>query len=201
MHPLSLRRQRAVINERMFALSSQSFAEFLLGPNSTRNAKSVNQCYRGRHQGGQRRTIFCDRARVPSQVLLRAQEQLDQAGLITRGAILEMEYQKSSRHGIRQRPDIIFHIPAEHSRASVRENNFAVWALKRRASSADALADFDLLDEMFEALSIAHSGFFLNIDSADTMRQHYHGRHGNRLAAVAATLVDGRVQVNWDTAA
>src|SRR5436190_23025173 len=80
------------------------------------------------------------------------QEQLDQAGLMADGAILEMEYQKSSRHGIRQRSDIVFHVPAEYSGASVRDNNFAVWALKRRASLGKGSEDFDLLDEMFEAL-------------------------------------------------
>jgi len=131
------------------------------------------------------------------------QEQLDQAGLIADGAILEMEYQKSSRHGILQRPDIVFHIPPEYSGASVRDNNFAVWALKRRASLADALADFDLLDEMFEALRYP-VGFFLNIDSLHTMRQHYNGRYGDRVSAVAAKLADGRVQIRWahaDTAA
>jgi hypothetical protein len=124
------------------------------------------------------------------------QEQLDQAGLIAGGAILEMEYQKSSRHGMRQRPDIVFHIPAEYSGASVRENNFAVWALKRRASSADASEDFDLLDEMFEGLRYP-IGFFLNIDSTDTMRQHYNGRYGDRLSAVAAKLANGTIQILW----
>src|SRR5438046_22571 len=70
------------------------------------------------------------------------QGQLDRLGLMSGGAILEMEYQKSARHGLGQRPDIIFHIPAEHSQAAVQANNFAVWALKRRASSADAHDDF-----------------------------------------------------------
>jgi hypothetical protein len=124
------------------------------------------------------------------------QEQLDQAGLIKNGAILEMEYQKSSRHGLWQRPDIIFHVPGEYSGRDVRDNNFAVWALKRRASVAEALADFNLLDEMFEALTYP-VGFFLNIDCLDTMRQHYKGRHGDRLSAVAAKLEDGKVEVRW----
>jgi hypothetical protein len=124
------------------------------------------------------------------------QEQLAQAGFIADGAILEMEYQKSSRHDIRQRPDIVFHIPAEDSGASVRENNFAVWALKHRASLADASEDFDRLDEMFDALRYP-IGFFLNIDSTDTMRQHYKGRNGDRLSAVAAKLANGRIQIQW----
>ncbi|MEX2493215.1 MAG: hypothetical protein WD425_15795 [Nitrospirales bacterium] len=58
------------------------------------------------------------------------QAELDRAGLIANGAILEMEYQKSERHDMVQRPDIVFHIPAEHSGAGARAYNFAVWALK-----------------------------------------------------------------------
>jgi hypothetical protein len=124
------------------------------------------------------------------------QEQLDQAGLIANGTILEMEYQKSRRHGLSQRPDIVLHIPAEYSRASVQENNFAVWALKHRASRAEACADFARLDEMFEVLKYPF-GFFLNIDSADPMRQHYSGAYGERLATVAAHLSAGDVRTHW----
>jgi hypothetical protein len=124
------------------------------------------------------------------------QEQLGQAGLMANGAILEMEYQKSRRHDLTQRPDIVFHIPAEHSGAPVHENNFAVWALKRSASVAAARSDFDLLDEMFHTLHYP-LGFFVNIDSTDPMRQHYKGRYGDRLASVAAQLADAQVSVHW----
>jgi hypothetical protein len=124
------------------------------------------------------------------------QEQLDQAGLMINGAILEMEYQKSRRHDLTQRPDIVFHIPAEYSGATVQENNFAVWALKRRASAVKAKSDFDLLDEMFQALHYP-LGFFLNIDSVDSMRQHYNGAYGSRLVTVAAQLSDGQVSLHW----
>ena len=124
------------------------------------------------------------------------QEQLDQTGLMTDGAILEMEYQKSRRHGLTQRPDIVFHIPAEHSGASVQANNFAVWALKWRASIRDAQSDFDRLDEMFATLMYP-IGFFVNIDGVDPMRQHYNGRYGSRLAAVSARLTEGQIDVLW----
>ena len=124
------------------------------------------------------------------------QTQLDQAGLMTNGAILEMEYQKSSRHDLTQRPDIVFHIPAEHSGASVEENNFSVWAFKRRASVGKAQSDFKRLDEMFETLSYP-LGFFVNIASQNPMRQHYSGAYSDRLAAVAAKLTGTQVSVHW----
>jgi choline dehydrogenase-like flavoprotein len=124
------------------------------------------------------------------------QEQIDHAGLIANGAILEMEYQKSARHGLGQRPDIIFHIPAEHSHAAVNANNFAVWALKRRASAADARNDFVKLDQMFDTLHYRR-GFFVNIDATDPMREHYTGIHGDRLVTVAVSLDGAHVGVHW----
>jgi len=124
------------------------------------------------------------------------QYELEQAGLMANGAILEMEYQKSRRHGTLQRPDIVFHIPAEHSSATVTENNFAVWALKRRASVAEATSDFVLLDDMFETLRYPF-GFFVNIDSTDPMRQHYTGAHQDRLVAVATKLINAQVHISW----
>lgn len=127
------------------------------------------------------------------------QEQLDQAGLMVNGAILEMEYQKSRRHDLSQRPDIVFHIPVEYSGATVQENNFAVWALKRRASPAKAKSDFVLLDEMFQSLHYP-LGFFLNIDSTDPMTQHYQGAFPDRLVSFAAQLSDGQTTVCWAAA-
>jgi hypothetical protein len=82
------------------------------------------------------------------------QEQLDRTDLMTNGAILEMEYQKSRRHGLTQRPDIAFHIPAEHFGAFVHANNFAVWALTRRASIMRAQLDFVGSTRCFKPFSI-----------------------------------------------
>lgn len=73
-------------------------------------------------------------------------------GVLSDSTILEMEYQKTTQHGTSQRPDIILHIPVEASGAAVGENNFAVWALKHRASAFKAQEDFGKLDEMFEYL-------------------------------------------------
>lgn len=124
------------------------------------------------------------------------QAELDRVGLIVNGAILEMEYQKSARHCLGQRPDIIFHIPTEHSGAGVITNNFAVWALKRRSTIAEARDDFGKLDQMFNALEYP-LGFFVNIDATDPMREHYMGIHGTRLVAVAAQLAGAQVNLHW----
>jgi hypothetical protein len=62
------------------------------------------------------------------------QKTLEERGLLQGERILEMEDQKSTRHGLAQRPDIILHVPAEGSNAPVFENNVAVWALKRKAA-------------------------------------------------------------------
>lgn len=68
----------------------------------------------------------------------KLQENPDSSGMMTNGRILEMEYQKSRRHGMMQRPDIVFDVPVENSGEAVCKNNFAVWALKHRASPSKA---------------------------------------------------------------
>ena len=125
------------------------------------------------------------------------QAELDRSHLMENGAILEMEYQKSARHGLRQRPDIIFHVPAEYSVAGVTKNNFAVWALKRRATVDGANDDFHKLDEMFDTLCYRF-GFFINVDSTHPMREYYKGTHSSQLFTVAASLSDSAVAVIWD---
>lgn len=123
------------------------------------------------------------------------QRLLDREAALKDGCILEMEYQKSARHGMRQRPDIILHVPAEDSGRPVIEDNFAVWALKRRATESDALDDFDNLNEMFGGLCYP-LGFFVNIDAKDHFASSYRGRFPERLHTVAVWL-DGRVQTKW----
>ncbi len=83
-----------------------------------------------------------------------------------------MEYQKSFRHGMSQRPDIVLHVPAEDSGACVVDNNRAVWALKRHATQAGARADFEKLEEMFKRLRYPF-GIFVNIDAKDGFASAY----------------------------
>ena len=120
---------------------------------------------------------------------------LDRRGLLQGGRILEMEYQKSTRHGMSQRPDIVLHVPAEESGAGVADNNFAVWALKRCATARKAQKDFAKLDEMFETLCYP-LGIFVNIDAREHFAASYHGRFPERLRTVAVWL-DGEIVTSW----
>ncbi len=100
------------------------------------------------------------------------------------GRIVELEYQKSRRHHMEQRPDIIFHVPTEYSGATPMENNYAVWALKRQADNEDAMDDFAKLDQMFEQLHYP-LGFFINIESQTDKLEAYNGRYPDRLIGIA----------------
>ena len=122
------------------------------------------------------------------------QDALDAWGILNGGFIVELEYQKSARHGLYQRPDIIVHIPAELHGSPVEEGNLAVYALKRRASQSGALEDFNKLDDMFERLHY-QLGIFVNIDSRDHHLNNYSGRYSNRIHAFAVQLIDGRVSI------
>lgn len=123
------------------------------------------------------------------------QRALEKRGLLQGGRILEMEYQKSDRHGMNQRPDIVLHVPAEESGAGVGENNFAVWALKRHATRSKAREDFEKLDEMFQGLCYP-IGIFVNIDAHDSFAHSYDGRFPERLRTVAVWLED-RAVTSW----
>lgn len=124
------------------------------------------------------------------------QEALDHRRLLDEPRVLEIEYQKSTKHRTTQRPDVILHVPAEEQGASVAENNFAVWALKRRASRSAARGDFQKLDEMIDRLGYEF-GVFVNIDSGEHRKEAYCGNHSDRISAVAARLVDGDVFTVW----
>lgn len=137
--------------------------------------------------------------------------ELERMGLLTEHRILEMEYQKSARHRLSQRPDIVFHIPTEISGESVQKNNFAVWALKHSGSQIDAEDDFQKLEEMFEVL-LYPVGIFVNIASRRTHLGHYTGQHKERIHAFAVPgmsrskiihsyfkngeLIDEQIQIN-----
>ena len=96
--------------------------------------------------------------------------------------LLEMEYQKSSRHSMKLRPDIVFHHPDEDHREGVRRHNYAVWALKAHASDDDAKEDFADLDQMFGGLGY-ELGFFINIHADRDCLDLYRGPFADRLIA------------------
>jgi hypothetical protein len=124
------------------------------------------------------------------------QRALEERSLLQNGRILEMEYQKSNRHGMSQRPDIVLHVPTEDSGMAVTENNFAVWALKRRATTQQAEEDFARLDQMFEILRYP-LGIFVNIDTNDHLVSCYCRRFPERLRTVAVWLDGGKVATRW----
>jgi hypothetical protein len=102
-----------------------------------------------------------------------------------------MEYQKSDdRHGLRQRPDIIFHIPAEQSHAPVEKNNFAVWALKHNGSISAAKEDFVKLDYMCRILHY-RLALFVNVNASKTHLDVYSGEFRARLHAFATPGIQG----------
>ncbi len=120
---------------------------------------------------------------------------LEERGLLKGGHILEMEYQKSARHGMSQRPDIVLHAPAQESGAKVSENNLAVWALKRHATPGQVRDDFTKLDKMFDMLCYP-LGIFVNIDAMNHFAASYNGKFPDRLRTVAVWL-DGEVVTSW----
>lgn len=125
--------------------------------------------------------------------LCALQSLLHDLGIVDGQCILEMEYQKRQvRHITQQRPDIILHVPTEISGDAVTSNNFAVWALKRKAKLKAAKADFVKLDDMFSSLHYP-LGFFINIDSEAHYLEEYRGDFRERLVACAVSL-------NGDTA-
>lgn len=106
--------------------------------------------------------------------------------------LLEIEYQKSSRHSLTQRPDIIFHRPNEDHREGVKQHNFAVWALKAAATDGEAIEDFEKLDQMFAVLGYP-VGFFINIRAGRDCLELYHGQFHDRLYGAWAYLDGDRV--------
>lgn len=114
---------------------------------------------------------------------------LSREGILRDSVVLEEEYQKGTLHGTSQRPDIILHLPREESGAGARDNNLAVWALKRHATARSARSDFAKLDRMFNALDYP-VGFFINIDASDHQRRVYNGRYPNRIVCFAVRLLD-----------
>lgn len=124
------------------------------------------------------------------------QSALDEQGVLKSdsGLILEMEYQKSSRHGTGQRPDVILHTPTEVTNAQVTENNVAVWALKRNGNDNKAKEDFEKLDLMFKRLHYP-LGFFINVSSDLHRLDKYEGHSPNKLIAFAVKLTNGEIRI------
>ncbi len=122
------------------------------------------------------------------------QAALDGRDVMLDGLILEMEYQKSSRHDLTQRPDIILHAPAEETGAAVFTNNVAVFALKLRASPEQAREDFVKLDDMCAVLRY-QLAIFINVNSDAHHIACYKGQRRDRLHSFAVTLRSGQPHI------
>ena len=109
---------------------------------------------------------------------------LFQRGIVNDHVILEEEYQKQYVHNTHLRPDIILHIPREASGAIPQENNFAVWALKLRATPKKARDDLEKLETMFTQLNYP-LGIFINISANRTLLNLYHGEYAERIVGFA----------------
>lgn len=113
--------------------------------------------------------------------------------------ILESEVQKSSakHYGIKQRPDILIHIPIETGLTThANENNFVVYAFKLNATQAKAVEDFDKLEQMFNLLNY-EIGIFINISSHPTSYlNNYQGQFRNRIHEFSIALAGGQVLIN-----
>lgn len=124
------------------------------------------------------------------------QAHLQHAGAAPVDAIVEEEHQKTiGRHGITRRPDIIIHVPTPDG-GNVRLGNFAVFALKRRASAAEAADDFEALDDMIDALDY-QLAVFVNVDDTRTHSAEYAGTHQDRLHFFAIRLENGTSHVRY----
>lgn len=125
------------------------------------------------------------------------QAELEAAQITDADTLLEMEYQKRALlQGTRQRPDIILHVPTEHSGQPRDQNNHCVWALKLRASPDAAQEDFRKLDEMFDHLAY-QLGIFVNLASGRHWVEEYTGIHKTRILGVSVLLRDGMATTSW----
>jgi hypothetical protein len=119
-------------------------------------------------------------------------------GLFPPRTIIETEAQKNRRahYGVRQRPDMIVHIPKEEGVTEhAYDGNFIVYACKVEATVADAQEDFIKLDEMFNALHYP-LGIFINIGGyPDSLLHHYRGIHRDRIHELSIRLVGNRVDI------
>lgn len=149
----------------------------------TEALKSINQARFFRTERGYHGRFYCG-----------LQNALDARGILNDKVILEMEYQKSARHGTLQRPDIVLHTPAESHGLPVGVGNFVVFALKHRASPNDAQTDFNNLDIMFERLNYL-LGVFINVDSPSHHLQMYEGEYRSRLHSFGVQSKDGVIRV------
>jgi hypothetical protein len=123
-------------------------------------------------------------------------EYLKKKNLFPKEFIVEQEHQKSVKHhNIRQRPDIIIHVPIEAGLTKDRaKNNFLVIALKRKGDAKSIIGDFEKLDEMFGELNYPE-GVIININTQSKFVEFYQGKFPDRLHELAIKIKDDAIYI------
>ncbi len=113
-------------------------------------------------------------------------------------AIIEEEYQKSLKfHGIRQRPDLVIHVPVISSHFNNRkENNYIVFAFKLSGDKNKVMKDLEKLEEMIDKLSYSF-GIFININSTNCFLEEYHGPYKHKLHEFCIKQFNGRIKLRY----
>ncbi|MEZ2346991.1 hypothetical protein [Terriglobus sp. RCC_193] len=106
--------------------------------------------------------------------------------------IVEQEYQKTlPKHGITIRPDVIIHVPVVPGHPEHRtQGNFVAFELKRRASTADAVADYESLRLLARKLAYPLT-IFINLDSEVDHREQCPPDIQDQTVSIAVRLVNG----------
>ena len=123
---------------------------------------------------------------------------LENNKLFPNHTILEAEVQKRTKkhYGVKQRPDILIHIPLEQGLTeNANENNFVNYAFKLRGYRGEVKKDFNKLDQMFLQLNY-ELGFFINVSAYPrTYLSLYEGNFKSRIHELSIGLVNGLVSV------
>jgi hypothetical protein len=124
--------------------------------------------------------------------------QIADLNLFPEHTIIEAEVQKrlNDHYGVRQRPDLLIHIPIETGLThNANENNFVVYGFKLNGNNNFSMQDFAKLDEMFNALHY-QIGIFININAyPNTFLQNYNGDFKDRIHEYSIGLINGEVKV------
>lgn len=135
------------------------------------------------------------------QGALQVQLHTELAELEWEGAIIEQEYQKRIKeHNVNIRPDLIIHVPFDdgihHSRD---EDNFVVFELKLGVSLSKkkALADYESLANMCEALSYPYAVFII-INGDESFLNDYNGPHKDKIIVLKTKLSKDGVAVTTE---
>ena len=125
-------------------------------------------------------------------------KKLGENNIFPNGTIIEEEYQKSLKlHGIKQRPDLIIHVPIETSHSSNRkENNYVVFAFKLSGNKTKVLKDFEKLNELIEKLDYS-LGIFININSLNSFLGEYQGPNKDKIHEFCIKQSNGKLNLRY----